>query len=174
MKNIIIKALKYIVLAYLVIWVLFTTFTENQINSYIKSQFITSKSNYNKIFRLNNKTLDSLITKNPNTIFYFSSLYCGYCSRYLRSATNFDSIKQKKVVYIYSDNEVALKDISSLIEGNPNINKIYYLDDRYFKGMTHTKAWNVVKKYVPNYNGADNYFPFKLETNHTNKIMISN
>ena len=57
-----------------------------------------------------------------------------------------------------------------LLENNLKIKNIYHMDDRYFSGMYHTKGWNIVKKYLPKYNGRINYFPFRIVSDEFGKI----
>jgi peptide subunit release factor 1 (eRF1) len=169
-KSILFKVFGLVLSLYIILWLSFATLTDNQISSYVKSKFITNKKNYPKIIRLDQNKLKSLFENNPNTKFYFSSSYCGYCNQKLSKANHFDSLNKIKELYVICDNEFSMKSVASLLQKNNQIKNVYYLDDKYFGGMTHTKAWNVVKEYLPNYKGKLNYFPFSLITDSNGNV----
>ena len=145
--------------------------TDNQIRNYVYSNIKPlCIINHRKIQTINDSKLDSIFKNSPNTQLYFLSYYCVPCCKKLISGTNLDTIKKQNIIYFTVDNLNAIDKIASLVDSNSGIDKVYYLDDNYFKGMYHIKGNDVLSKYCP-IPFSKSVYPFILTTDSLSNVI---
>lgn len=156
----------------LIIFALVTIFTDNPLKEYISSEVLQVdkyKKKDRKSIQINLKQLDSLFKSNPNTIFYFFTWYCGPCRNSIEKGKAFDSVENKKTIYVTVDNYSALNKIEKLVSKNNKINSFYFLEDKDLSGIHFTRGSYIFEKYSPEKMEQIGY-PFKLQTNENGEI----
>jgi len=159
------------VLFLLLFFVIF--FTENATKDYFISKF--SSNSINKYSKLNGqslKSLDSLVFKNPNTIFYFFTYYCSPCRNSIEKGSTFDSTLNSKIIYISIDNISTIEKIDKLVSKNVKIDKIIYISDNELSGTHFARGRFLFDRYYKVKKMDDIGYPFKLYSN-SNSIIDS-
>lgn len=144
-----------VILLYIIIYIGIVLFTNNPIKCYLKS-IITPNQKYlysKKIEVINFNQLDSMLTKSPNTIFNFVSVYCHFSNDEIRFGLNFNKRFKKKIVYISLDNTPSIIELNKIITNNSNISKIYIVDDKSLSGSVYNRKRKVFNKFAPFYTG---------------------
>jgi hypothetical protein len=142
-----------VILLYLLGYLGVVLFTNNPIKCYIKS-LISPNQKYRyskKIEVINFKKLDSILTKSPNTIFNFVSIYCRFSNNEIKSGLDFNKRFNKKIIYISLDNSPSINELNNIVINNSNISKIYIVDDKSLSGSVYNRKRKVFNKFAPFY-----------------------